>query len=139
VLAPMVNLSVCATVIPDSVETTSSLSLSVYLLTAITSNYLAPLLHGGSLTCFTEDGHSSLVGSIENLVYQHMSYSCLPVLHDVSSGSHLLVFSLRLHLLPTCPLWIYPIHLPEILTSFILYASLYIRGAKLVCKASRYV
>jgi len=46
----MVNFSVAATVIPNSVETTSGVSSSVYPLIAMTMNYLAPMLHGGSLT-----------------------------------------------------------------------------------------
>ena len=47
----MVNLSVSALVIPDGVETTSGVSSSVYPLTAMIMNYLAPVLHRGSLTC----------------------------------------------------------------------------------------
>jgi len=62
----MVNLSVCASVIPDGVETTSGVSSSVYPLTTMVTNYLAPVLIEGSLTRWTEDGHSSLVGSVEN-------------------------------------------------------------------------
>jgi len=62
----MVNLSVYASVIPDGVETTSGVSSSVYPLTTRVINYLAPVLTGGILTCWTEDGHSSLVGSVEN-------------------------------------------------------------------------
>jgi len=62
----MVNLSVCASVIPDGVETTSGVSSSVYPLTTMVMNYLAPVLIEGSLTRWTEDGHSSLVGSVEN-------------------------------------------------------------------------
>ena len=67
ILTPMVNLSVCASVIPDGVETTSGVSSSVYLLTVVVTNYLAPVLLRGSLTCWTEDGQSSCVGSVENL------------------------------------------------------------------------
>jgi len=119
----MLSLSVAATVIPDSVETTSGVSSSVYPLTAMTMNYLAPMLHGGSLTRQREDGYCYLVGSVENLVCALMSYSGLPALHDMCSESHLWVFPLRLHLLPTCPLWIHLIHF-LILTSFILYTSL---------------
>jgi len=62
----MANLSVCAFIFPDGVETTSGVSLSVYPLTAMVTNYLAPVLVEGSLTRCTDDGHSSLVGSIEN-------------------------------------------------------------------------
>ena len=64
--APMVNLSVCASVIPDGVETTLGVSSSVYPLTARVTNYLALVLVEGGLTRGTEDGHSSLVGSVEN-------------------------------------------------------------------------
>ena len=99
----MVNLSVYARVIPDSVKTTTGGSLSVYLLTAMTANYVAPRLHEGSLTRRTEDGHSSLVGSVKNLVGDHILYSSLPELQE-STGSHLWVCSLGLHLIPTCPL-----------------------------------
>jgi len=74
----MVNLSVWARVIPDAVETTSGVSLSLYLLTEMIMNYLAPVRYGCSLPCWTEDGHSALVGSIENLVYDCISFSCLP-------------------------------------------------------------
>jgi len=52
----MANLSVCSSIIPDGVETTSGVSLTVYPLTAMVTNYLAPVLTGGSLTCHTEDG-----------------------------------------------------------------------------------
>jgi len=86
--APMVNLSVWARVIPDGVETISGVSSSVYLLTAMITNYLALALYGCSLTRCTEDGHSALVGSVENLVCDGISFSCLPALHDLSSGWH---------------------------------------------------
>ena len=118
----MVNLLVCASVIPDGVEPTSGVSSSVYLLTTIVTNYLAPLLIDSSLTRWTEDGHSLLVGSIENSTCDGMSYSGLPALNDLSSGSYQWASSLGLHLLPTCPLWMHPIHLLGIVTSFILYA-----------------
>jgi len=64
----MVNLSVCALIIPDGVETTSGVSSSVYPLTTMVTNYLALVLSEGSLTRWTEDGQleSSLVGSVEN-------------------------------------------------------------------------
>jgi len=120
----MVNLSVCACVIPDGVETTSGFSSSVYPLTIMVTNYLAPMLIGGSLTRWTEDGHSSLVGSVENSTRDCMSYSGLPALHDLSSGSYLWASSLGLPLLPTCPLWMHAIHLLGIVTSFILYTTL---------------
>jgi len=45
----MANLSVCASVIPNSVETTSGVSSSVYPLTAMVTNYLALVLTEGSL------------------------------------------------------------------------------------------
>jgi len=64
-LAPIVNFSVCALIIPDSVETMSGVGSSVYLLTAMIKNYLAPVIYKGSLTRQTDDGHSSLVGSVE--------------------------------------------------------------------------
>ena len=85
----MVNLSDCASVIPDSVETTSGVSLSVYPLTIMVTNYLALVLTERCLTRWTEDGHSSMVGSVENSVCDWISYSCLPALHDLSSGSYL--------------------------------------------------
>jgi len=122
--APMANLSVCASVIPDGVETTSGVSSSVSPLTTIVTNYLAPVLTEGSLTHWTEAGQSSLVGSVENLASNCMSYFDLQALHDLSSGSYLSAFSLGLHLLPTCPLWMHPIHLLGRVTSFILYTSL---------------
>jgi len=102
--APMVNLSVGASVIPDGVETTSGVSSSVYPLTTMITNYLAPVLIEGSLTRWTEEGHSSLVGYVENLTCDCMSYSDLPELHALSSGSYLWASCLGLHLLPTCPL-----------------------------------
>jgi len=82
--APIVNLSVCASVIPDGVETTSGVSSSVYPLTTMVTNYLASVLTEGSLTRWTEDGQSSLVGSVENSTRHTMSYSGLPALHDLS-------------------------------------------------------
>jgi len=85
----MINLSVCAFIIPDGVETTSGVSSSVYLLTTMVTNYLALVLTEGSLTRWTEDGHSSLVGSVENWVCNCTSYSDLPALQDLSSGSYL--------------------------------------------------
>jgi len=60
----MANLSVCACIIPEGVEITSGVSLSVYQLTMIVTNYLALVLTEGSLTRWTEDGQSSLVGSL---------------------------------------------------------------------------
>jgi len=93
-------------------------------LTTMVTSYLAPVLIEGSLTRWTEDGHSSLVGSVENSTCPCMSYSGLPALHDLSSGSYLWSSSLGLHLLPTCPLWMHPIHVLGIVTSFILYKTL---------------
>jgi len=119
----MVNLSVWASVIPDGVETTSGVSSSVYPLITMVTNYLAPVLTEGSLTRWTEDGHSSFVGSVENVTRDCMSYSGLPALHDLSSGSYLWASSHGLHLLPTCPLWMHPIDLLGIVTSFILYTT----------------
>jgi len=49
-LAPIVNLSVCAFVIPDGVETTSGVSSSVYPLMVVVTNCLALVLLQGSLT-----------------------------------------------------------------------------------------
>jgi len=94
----MINLSVCAFIIPDGVKTTSGVSSSVYPLTTMVTNYLAPVLPEGSLTRWTEDGHSSLVGSVENSTRNCMSYSGLPALHDLASGSYLWASFLRLHL-----------------------------------------
>jgi len=85
----MANLSLCASIIPEGVETTSGVSSSVYPLATIVTSYLALVLVKGSLTRWTEDGHSSLVGSVENSVCNCISYSCLPALHDLSSGSYL--------------------------------------------------
>ena len=102
----------------------SRVSSSVYPLTAMFTNCLACVLHEGGLTHYTEEGHASLVGSIHNLSCNHMSYSCLLALDDLYSGSQLWVFSLGLHVLPTCPLSIHPIRLLDIVTSFIPYASL---------------
>ena len=76
-------------IIPDGVETKSGVSSSVYPLTALVMNYLALVLVEGGLTLWTEDGHSSLVGSVENSVCDCISYSRLPALHDLSSGSSL--------------------------------------------------
>jgi len=78
----MANWSVCGSVTPDSVETTSGVSSCVYPLTTMVTNYLAPVLSNGSLTRWTEDGHSSLVGSIENSTCDCMLHSGLPALHD---------------------------------------------------------
>ena len=50
----MANLSVCASIIPDCVETTSGVSSSVYPLTTMVTNYLALVLVEGSLTPWTE-------------------------------------------------------------------------------------
>ena len=58
---------------PDGVETTSGVSSSVYPLTTMVTNYLALVLVEGSLTLWTEDRHSSLVGSVENSVYNCIS------------------------------------------------------------------
>jgi len=85
----MVNLSVCASIIPEGVETTSGVRSSVYPLTTLVTNYLALVLVEGSLTRWTEDGHSSLVGSVENSVCTCISYSFLAALHDLSLGSYL--------------------------------------------------
>jgi len=46
----MAYLSVCSSVIPDGVETTSGVSSFIYPLTAVVTNYLAPVLLGGTLT-----------------------------------------------------------------------------------------
>jgi len=85
----MANLSVCASVISDGVETTSGVSSSVYLLTTMVTHYVALVLVEASLTRQTEDGRSSLVGSVENLTWNCISYSGLPALNDWSSGSYL--------------------------------------------------
>jgi len=80
----MVNLSVCASIILDVVETTSSVSSSVYPLTTMPTKYLALVLVEGSLTRWTQDGQSSLVGSVENSTCNCMLHSGLPALHDLS-------------------------------------------------------
>jgi len=85
----MANLSVRPCIIPDGVETTSSVSSSVYLLATMATNYLALVLVTGSLTRRTEDVISSLVGSVENSICNCISYSGVPALHDLSSGLYL--------------------------------------------------
>jgi len=137
--APKANLLVCASIILDGGETTSGVSTFIYPLTAWVTNYLASGVSGCSLTRWTEDGHSSLVGFVKNLACSRMSYSNLPALHDLSSGSSLWAFSLRLHLLPTCTLWMPPIHLMAIVTSFIPHTSLCIRGGEPSCTMSHYL
>jgi len=92
--APMANLSVCASVIPDRVLATLGVSSSVYLLTTRVTNYVAPVFSEGSLTRWTEDGQSSLVGSVENSTCNCMLYSGLPASHNLSSGWCLWGFSL---------------------------------------------
>jgi len=121
--APMVYLSIWAPIIPDGVKTLSGVCPSVYPSTPMITNYLAPVLHEGSLTRQSEDGHSSLVGSVESLSCDRRSYSCLPALHDRFLGSHLWVFPLRLHPLPTRPFWIHPMQLLGIVTTLIPYPS----------------
>jgi len=116
-LAPIIKLSGCAPVIPDGVETTSGVTSSVYSLTAMITNYLAPVLYKCSLTRQTEDGHSSVVGSVGKSTCDRMSYSCPLALYDLSSGSHLWVLSLGLHLLPTHPFWSHSLQLLGIVTS----------------------
>jgi len=130
----MANLSVSASVIPDDVETMSGVSSSVYLLTIMVTNYLAPVLTEGSLTRWTENSQSSLIGSVENSTCHCISFSDLPALHDLPSGSYQSVFSLGHHLLPTCPLWMHLIHLLGIVTCFILHTSLWVRGTNLRAK-----
>jgi len=85
----MVNLSVWVSIIPEGVETTSGVSSPVYPLTTMVTNYLALVFVKGSLTRWTEDGHSSLVGFVENLVCDCISYSGLSALQDLSLGSYL--------------------------------------------------
>jgi len=86
----MANLSVCASVIPEGVETTRlGVISSAYLLTTVVMSYLALMFVERSLTRRTEDGQSSLVGSIENSTSKWMVYSGLPALYDLSSGSYL--------------------------------------------------
>ena len=120
----MANLLVCAPIIPNGVEAPSGVSSSVYPLTTMVTNHLAPVLNKGSLTRWTEDGQCSLVGPVENSACNPMSYCNFPALHDLPSGINLWVFSLRLHLLPTCPLWMHLIYLLGIVTSCLLYRSL---------------
>jgi len=120
----MANLSVCASVIPEGVETTSGVISSAYPLTTMVTSYLSFMFVERSVTRRTEDGQSSVVGSVENSTCHCMVYTGLPALYDLSFASYLLAFSLGLHLLPTCPLWMLPIHLLGIVTSFIPYTSL---------------
>jgi len=83
----MAHLSVCAFIIPDGVDTTLGVSSSVYQLTTMVTNYLTLVLVDSSLTRWTEDGQSSLVGSVENSTCSCMLYAGLPALHDLSTGS----------------------------------------------------
>jgi len=85
----MAKLSVCASIIPNGVETMSGVSSSVYPLTTMVKNYVALLLFESSLTRGTEDGQSSLIGSVKNSAGNCISYSGLPALNDLSSGSYL--------------------------------------------------
>ena len=85
----MANLSVCAFVITDGVETTSSVSASVYPLATFATNYLALVLVKSSLSHRTEDGLSSLAGSVENVTGNCISYSGLSALHDLFSGLYI--------------------------------------------------
>jgi len=80
----MVNLLLYASIIPEGVGTTSGVSSVIYPLTTMTTNYLALVLVEGSLTRWTEDGQSSLVGSVENSTCNCMLSSGLPALHDLS-------------------------------------------------------
>jgi len=64
-------------------------SSSVYPLTTMATSYLALVLVEGSLTRWTEDGQSSLVGSVENSICNCILYSGRPALQDLSSGSYL--------------------------------------------------
>jgi len=105
-------------------ETTSGASLSLYLLEAMVPNYHALVLTDSSLPRWTEDGQSSWFSSVRNLTGIRLAYSRLPALHVWFSGLYLSACSLRLRLLPTCPLWMHQIHLLSILTSFIPYTSL---------------
>jgi len=73
----MANLSVCASVIPDGVEITSGVSSSVYPLRAMITNYLAPVLTQGSLTCWTEEGQSSLVWLVPSRIRHASAYRIL--------------------------------------------------------------
>ena len=92
----MVNLSVCVSVIPEGLETTSGVNSSVYPLITMVTKYLATVLTEGSLTRWTEDGHSSLLGSVQNSTRDCISYSGLPALHDLSWESYLWAASLGL-------------------------------------------
>ena len=70
------------------------------------------MVHGGSLTHKTEDGHS-LVGSVENLASDCMFYSCPPALYDLFPGSPIWDFSLGLHLFTNVSF----VHSPDLLTT----------------------
>jgi len=75
--APMANLLVCPSFIHDGVETTSDVSSSVYPLTTMVTNYLAPVLTEGSLTRWAEDGRSCLVGCVANSTCNCISFLVL--------------------------------------------------------------
>jgi len=62
----MASLSVSAFIIPNGVEATSGVSSAVYPLKTMVTNDLALVLVEDSLTRWTEDGQSSLVGSFKN-------------------------------------------------------------------------
>jgi len=85
----MANLSDCASVIPNGVETSSGVSSSAHPLTTVVRNYLALVFVEGSLTRQTEDGQSSLLGSVENSTCNCMLYSGLQALYELSLGSYL--------------------------------------------------
>ena len=106
----MAKVAVCASLILDGVETTSGVRLAVYPLTTMITNYVASMPTNGSLSRWSEDGQSALIGSVENSSCNRMPYSGLPALHYLSSGWYLCVLSLGLHPLPACPLWMHPIH-----------------------------
>jgi len=78
----MVNLLAWPPIIPDGVEITSGVSLSVCTLTSMITNYLASVLYEGSPTCQRENGHSSLVGSMENSTCVRRLHSCLAAIYD---------------------------------------------------------
>ena len=65
--SPIVNILVWASFLPEDVETLPDItSVSIYLSTVVITNYLALGVHASSLTRWTEDDQSSLVGSVEN-------------------------------------------------------------------------
>jgi len=94
--ALMANFSVCASVIPDGVETTSGVSSSVYPLTTMVTNYLTPVLTEGSLTRWTEDGQANLLWLVPSRILHATAYRIL-VFRNYTSCSQIIWFRPSIH------------------------------------------